>query len=72
MGSLLHSCVEVCEPIKLSFWVVSGVGGGMGVLDKGPGAPGKGRFGGFFCPIGLNRRMAYFLHKNVFDLCVKS
>jgi len=33
VGNLLHSCVEVCEPIELSFGVVSGVGGWMGVLD---------------------------------------
>jgi len=33
MGTLLHSCVEVREPIKLSFGAVSGVSGGMGVLD---------------------------------------
>jgi len=26
MGTLLHSCVEVREPIELSFGVVSGVG----------------------------------------------
>jgi len=33
MGTLLHSYVEVREPIELSFGVVSGVGRGMGVLD---------------------------------------
>ena len=33
MGTLLHSCAKVHEPIKLSFAVMSGVGRGMGVLD---------------------------------------
>jgi len=30
-GTLLHSCVEVRERIELSFGVVSGISGGMGV-----------------------------------------
>jgi len=30
-----HSCVEVHEPIELSFGVVSVVGPGTGVLDGG-------------------------------------
>jgi len=33
VGTLLHGCVEVREPNELSFGVVSGLGGGMGVLD---------------------------------------
>ena len=33
MGSLLHSCAEVCKPMELSFGVMSGVGPGIGVLD---------------------------------------
>jgi len=33
VGTLLHSCAEVREPIKLSFGVVSGVGPGIYVLD---------------------------------------
>ena len=46
-GTLLHSCAEVCEPIKLLFGVVSGVGRGMGVLDGGPHDPsGRCGFGG--------------------------
>jgi len=32
-GILLHSCVEVHEPIELSFGMVSGVNGEMHVLD---------------------------------------
>ena len=32
-GTLLHSCVEVHEPIKLLFGMVSVVGPGIGVLD---------------------------------------
>ena len=35
MGTLLHSCVEMREPIELSFGVVSGVGPGIDVLDGG-------------------------------------
>ena len=34
MGTLLHSCVEVCEPIELSLRVVSVVGRGVGVLNR--------------------------------------
>jgi len=30
---MLHSCVEVCELIKLSFGVVSVGGPGIGILD---------------------------------------
>ena len=36
MGPLLHSSVEVCESIELSFGKVSGVVPGIGVLDEGP------------------------------------
>jgi len=32
MGTLLHSCAEVLEPIELSFGVVCGVGPGIGLL----------------------------------------
>jgi len=42
MGNLLSSCANVREPIELSFGVVSGVGGGMVVLDGGSTCP-KGR-----------------------------
>jgi len=43
----------------------------MGILGGGLHAPrGKGHFG-FFVPIGLNGRMAYFLHRNAFDSCEK-
>jgi len=54
--------------MEMSFWVVSGFGLGICVLDRSPGAPmGRDGFGGF-SPIGLN---GVFLHRNVFDLCVK-
>ena len=33
LGTFLHSCAKVHEPIELSFGVVSGVSRGMGVLD---------------------------------------
>ena len=42
MGPLLCSCVEVREPIKLSFVVVSGVVQVIDVLDGGPCALKKG------------------------------
>ena len=38
MRTLLHSCVKVHELIELSFGVVCGIGGGMGILDGGPRA----------------------------------
>jgi len=48
MGPLLRSCAEVCEPIKLSFRMVSGVGPGTDVLDGGPRASKeRGCFGDF-------------------------
>jgi len=47
MGTLLHSCVEVREPIELWFEVMSVVGGGMGVLNDGRhAAKGRGASGG--------------------------
>jgi len=54
-GPLLHSCVEVHEPIELSFGMVSGVGPG---IDRGPRAS-RGRdcfwdFFGICTPIHLN------------------
>jgi len=42
METLLHSCAEVREPIELSFGMVSDVGPGIYVLDRGSRAP-KGR-----------------------------
>ena len=42
---LLYSCVEVSEPIELSFGVVSGMGPGIDVQNGGPrGSMGKGSF----------------------------
>jgi len=49
-GTLVH----VHEAIELSFGVVSGVSRGMDVLDGVHIWQGKGRFGDFFHPIGLN------------------
>jgi len=40
MENLLRSCVKVCEAIKLTFWVVSGVGSGICVLDGRRGVRG--------------------------------
>jgi len=56
----LHSCAEVCEPIELSFCVVSGVGPGIGVLDGSTCLKGKGLFRGFFALIGSMVSMAFF------------
>jgi len=47
VGTLLHSCVKVCEAIKLPFEMVSGVSSGIRVLDGGPDPPrGMGGFWG--------------------------
>jgi len=51
MGNLLHSCAKVHEPIELSFGVVSGVGLGIRVLDRGPGAPLEGVVSGIFAQL---------------------
>ena len=61
MGTLWRSCEKVREAIKLSFGVVSGIGPGIGVLDKSMCPMEKGVKGfnffsgalGFFC-IGFN------------------
>jgi len=55
MGILLHSCVEMREPIELSFGVASVVGPGIGVLDgidvlQEEGSSGIGRFRGVLSP----------------------
>jgi len=54
-GDLLHSCVEVCEPIELLFGVVSGLGREMGVLDGVHLTQGEGDVFGVF--IGFNSRL---------------
>jgi len=75
MGPLLRSCVEVREPIELSFGLVSGVTLGIDVLDGGPHASrGRGCFWDFWhlSPFVLMERMTYCSLRNVFDLCVKS
>jgi len=36
MRPLLHSYVEMCEPIELSFGMVSGVDPGIDVWNEGP------------------------------------
>jgi len=47
MGTLMCSCAEVREPIKLSFGVV-GIGLGIHVLDAVHVPQGNGRFWGFW------------------------
>jgi len=65
MGTLLHSCVEVHDLIKLSFGVVSWVGEGMGVLDGSTYPKGKGRFQLTLVSV------VYLFNRNVFGSCVK-
>jgi len=75
MRPLLRSCVEVREPIELSFDVVSRVGPGIDALDGVHMPQGEGLFVGFFgiyAPMVWMGRMAYCLPRNVFDSCVKS
>jgi len=57
VGTLLRSCAKVCEPMELSFEVVSRVGHGTGELDGGPHAPREGVSGILFphCFGGMNR-----------------
>ena len=52
MGPLLRSCVEVREPIELSFDVVSGVGPGIDVRNGGPRGSMEEVNLGVVCPIG--------------------
>ena len=69
MGTLLRSCVEVHELIKLSFGVVSGVGPGIYVLDRVHVPQGEG----VVCPIDPpNVFNGVFCIRNVFDTCMKS
>jgi len=69
MGTLLHSCAKVREPIKLSFGVVSVAGPGIGVLD-GVNVVEKERAVSWgFSPIGVN---AYLVNRSVFNLCMKN
>jgi len=73
MGTLLHNCAEVCEPIELLFGMVGGIGLSIHALDGGSCAP-KGRavLGIFrhLHPIGLNGQNEVF--SNVFNSYVKS
>jgi len=73
VGTSLHSCVEVHEPIELSFGVVSGGGPGICVLDGVDVLKGEER-GGWevsqsFSPIHFSGTL---LSRNVLDSCVKS
>ena len=70
MGPLLHSCVEVCEPVELSFGMVSGVGPGIDVLDW-VHVP-RGIFFGICAPIHLNgRNDVLFFEKRIRLACEK-
>ena len=58
MGILLRSCEVVCEPIELSFGMVSGLGPSIDVRNGGPRASREGSVSGIFWhlhpPIRLN------------------
>ena len=58
MWTLLRSCVEVREPIELSFREVSGLGPGIDVLGGGPRAS-RGS-SGFWCCFPLLVSKTYF------------
>jgi len=59
-GTLLRTCVELREPIELSFGVVSGLGSGVHVLD-GAHLPREGWILGSFATIGPMVSIAYFV-----------
>jgi len=59
MGTLLCSCVKVCDTIVQPFGLVSGVGPGFGVLD--------GAFGFFL----VNRFESVFFSLSVREKCVR-
>jgi len=69
-GPLLRICAEVREPIELSFGVVSG--SGIGVLDGVHVLQEKGQFPGVLAPLVSLGFISIFLHRNIFDLYVKS
>jgi len=72
MGTLLHSCAEVHEPIELSFGLVSGVGQALMYSMEVHVAQGERvDFGvvSHHWPYGFN---ILILKRNVFDSCMKS
>jgi len=72
MGTLLHSCAEVREPIELSSGVVSVVSPGIYVLDGGDLLQKEGErvreVSGIFSPVNVNGAL---FSRNVLDSCVK-
>jgi len=72
MGTLLHSCVEVHEPITLSFCLVSGVSPGIDVLYGVHLAQRKGVDFAVVCPHWPSGLNGLIFKRNVFDSCVKS
>ena len=71
-GPLLHSCVEMREPIELLFGVVSWVGPGIGVWNGVHVAQGDGVDFGVVCLHWSNGFSGLIFKRNVFDSCVKS
>ena len=68
MGNLLHSCAKVCEPIELSFGMVSGVSLGIGVLDGIQCAP-RERFCGVLMSVYQYRICHCIADRDVFGSC---
>jgi len=65
-------CGTTAERICMPFGMVSGVGGGMGVLDRVHVPQREGAVSGFFSTVGLNGQNGVFSYINVFDSYVKS
>jgi len=72
VGTLLRSCVEVREPIELSFGVVSVVGPRIDIRNTVNVAQGEGVDFGVVCPHWLNGFNGLIFERNIFDSCVKS
>jgi len=72
MGPLLRSCVEVHEPIELSFGMMSGVSPGIDVQNGGPHGSREWVDFGVVCPHWPNGFNGLIFKRNVFGSCVKS
>ena len=82
MGTLLHSCVEIHEPIVLLFGVVSRVGPGIGVDGGQRARKGRGGFVRFQTPLAsvgfsgiiVEQKCIRLVHEKliIFNSCVKN
>jgi len=68
MGTLLHRCAKVCQLIEMLFAVVSGIIGGMGILDGVHMPQGEGVLVRLEIRLGFTRNMqkcsSYFIQKS--------